>query len=64
MNRLEALCMPRIKLLNHILAIDLVHNYVEFVYFGKDAHLKLSTPRSTKAHQIDILVNVHVILNE
>ena len=52
------------ELLSHILAIDLMDDYVEFVVVSKDTHLKLPAPGSTQAHQSDISCNRYVVLHE
>ena len=52
------------ELLSHVLAIDLMDDYVEFVVISKDTHLKLSAPGATQAHQPDISCNRYVILHE
>ena len=50
MENLQALRVPRMELLSHVFAIDLVDDYIEFVVIGKDTHLKLPAPGSTQAH--------------
>ena len=62
--RLEALGVPRMKFLSHVLAVNLVNNHVEFVVVGKDAHLKLPAPGSTLTHQPDVAGDGDVVLHE
>ena len=64
MQNLQALRVPRMELLSHILAIDLMDDYIELVDIGKDTHLKLSAPGATQAHQSNISGDRDVILHE
>ena len=38
-DRFQALRFPIVKLLRHIFIVDLVHDDIEFVDLGQDAHL-------------------------
>ena len=60
----QALRVPRMELLSHVLTIDLMDYYVEFVVVSKNTHLKLPAPGSTLAHQPDISCYRYVILHE
>ena len=64
MENLQALRVPRMEFLSHVLAINLMDDYVEFVVISKDTHLKLPAPGSTLAHQPDISCYRYVVLHE
>ena len=64
MQSFEALGLPIVKLLRHVLVVDLVHNDIELMDFCEDAHFQLATPSAIFRDDSDVIVDIHVVFDE
>ena len=62
-HNLETFSLPIVKLLRHVVVVDLVQNDVEFVDLSQNRHFELTAPGSIPRHQPNVLVNIHIILH-